>query len=193
MLKLIQDDSDPLIISRMKKSLMSKFKKTHSNDIEKAIELASFMIFDDQKQKAKEFLESFVYLKPSDNNEELWVTNANGVLLLAYLSKEIGELQKYRYYVGILLDHDNWPRDISKRRWIKMHLEEHEKIIQYAMTETHKYKCSVLSGEFLSYLYFYEMLFLNGKPGFLEKILEKRVLSILEHSKHLLRESLNNH
>lgn len=184
--------NDLPIIKRMKKSLLNKFNPNSENDVEKAIELANYLVILKEYQQARDYLESFVYFNPNDREEELWVTNAQGVLLLVHIYRITEQAELYEKIASVLDKNDILPVDIGTRKWIKMHIEDHEKKIKYALTETQKHKCAFIGQEVLSFMYFYEMVFVFKKQGMLLRTLLKDVEKIFDESKDLLLEALQN-
>lgn len=190
MLKLVVDQDDLPIIKRKKKSLLSRFHATQFKDLERAIELACYLVVSMKKGEARVFLKSFIPMQPIDGREDLWVVHANGVLLLAFISKDQGHLQEYNEYIKVLNEHDLWPTDIRRFNWIRMHVKDHNNIVKYALTETQKYRCEVFSQQFLSFLYFHEMLYQNGKPTVMERLYENKVTQYLKQCQSMLHEAV---
>ncbi len=141
----INDDDIP-IIRRIKSSLLKQFRPQREGDIEKAIELANYMIARKKYTEAQKFLESFIYLDPNLNKLELWVVNGQGLVLLVYLTRITNQRELYTKYLSTLKEHDLWPADIGRIRWVRMHLADHRKNVENALSETHKYKCAVTGG-----------------------------------------------
>ncbi len=189
-LALTLSDQDLPIIGRMKSSLLRRFRPTNADDIEKAIELANYLVILKDYNQAQTFLESFIYLDPKSNHLHLWVTNAQGLLLLVHITRATKQREKYEKYISILEAHDMWPRDIGRLRWYSMHKEEHAGTIKSALGSTHKYKCGIIGQEVLTFMYFDEILLIRETPGYLTKLRTRDLKKILNESKELLIEAL---
>lgn len=191
-LDIKQNEQDLPIIKRIKNSLLNKYNPNKEKDIESVVELANYLVALQEYEQAKKLLESSIYLDPSHRSEDLWVTNAQGIVLLVYIARITGQSDLYKKYIQILVEHDMWPIDIGRTKWVKMHIYDHKKKVDYALTETQKYKCGIIGQEVLSFMYFYEILFIYERPKFLTKIMLKDVEEILTNSQELLREALES-
>src|SRR5690606_27814896 len=119
-----------------------------------------------------------------------WVTNAQGLVLMLYMARVEGERELYDRYALILSRHDIWPADISRKKWIKMHIADHDKKINFAREEKQKYKCAFIGQEVLSFMYFFEMQFIFEKPNIFLRGLKSKVQRILFDSQKMLIEAL---
>lgn len=189
-LKIELNEADLPIVNRMKKQLLKSFNETSCNDVEKAVELANYLVAMKRYEEAQLFLESFVYLDPNAYDLDLWVTNAQGLVLLVYIMRVTDQSKSYDKYISILIEHDIYPSDIGCKKWVKMHLEDHDKTVNYALGETHKYKCAYLGQEVLSFMYFYETLCVRESLGFWGKGLSKKIESTFFSSQALLVDAL---
>ncbi|MEW8521721.1 MAG: hypothetical protein AB2552_01570 [Candidatus Thiodiazotropha endolucinida] len=176
----------------MKNSLLKSFNPDRERDIEKAIELANYLTSLKEYEQAQKYLDSFIYLNPKEKAEDLWVHNAQGVVLLLYICRVTNQENLCDKYRGLLEEHDMWPADIGRTRWVKMHISDHNKKVDYALTETHKHKCAILGQEVLSFMYFNEMLFENNRPSLITNLLLRDVRKIFTKSKELLLTALTS-
>lgn len=186
------NENDPSIVVRMKARFVKEFNQNREKDIEEAIELANYMVTIGCLEQARDFLGGFIYTNPEMRSGDLWVVNGQGVVLLAYVYRLLGDNRKYCEHMRVLKSNDLWPSDIGKRKWIKMHLKDHLKKVEYAQSQSQKYKCAFLGQEILSFLYFYESLFVYDKTGFPLRLYKKDIKGALKESRELLLEALVN-
>lgn len=189
-LNLDKHGHDSSIICKLKNSLLNKYRAKSYKDIDKAVELANYMVSLENYSEAQDFLESFVYLDPTLHDIILWSSNAQGILLLAYISRKTQQKEAYHKYISILVNHDLWPRDMRRLTWYKLCEKEYDSEVRYALTEPQKYKCSIIGQEFLTFLYFYEILYLYETPNLFTRLRTKRLTSILTESQGLLKDCL---
>lgn len=185
-------DKDLQLIKRKKGRLIKSFNAKTENDIEEAIELANYLVALGEYRQAQHLLESFIYTDPKVEKGELWVINGQGVVLLAYICRMTNKFDSYRKYITALEKNDLWPTDISQISWVRMHIKDYKKVVNHALGETQKYKCMYIGQQVLSFMYFYEMLFIHNKPSLVEKLFLKDVVRIFFDSSALLFEALTS-
>lgn len=198
MLNIIEVDSEPKIIQRMKKSLMKKFRPNSENDIDQAIQLSNYLYAIGEVQQSKDLLYSFLYFKYEDkdeNHQHLWASNAQGLVLLAYIELESNNNSQKLKLIGPVVK-EPYKGDVGEGYFKELlydyrHFEWHS--VHYR-DESHKYRCEILCQEILTFLYWREtwepimMVFDAQKfPDELEKI-EK----IINVAFSLLKEELTN-
>ena len=158
-LNLTTNSDDPNIVVRSKKSLINNFKVTNYAHIDKAVWLALYLYFLNKTQEAIELLESFVNdVEYSEEKEDLWGSNGNGVLLLAYINRKEGKLEKENKLVNIIINEDIFTNRTTRGSLLREEFDYYKERMELHSKETHKYRCEILGEIFFTFLYFLELL-----------------------------------
>jgi len=170
-----ESPDDIQIIKRAKKSLVKGFKLTSSNDINKAVMLANYLLALDKYKESAELLDSFIYqVNYEPDKEDIWGSNGQGVILRAYIAAIQNDRKTQGSLIKIIGDNDIMSDRCGRYVFFLEDLEEHNSNMEYAMAETQKYKCEVIGQEGLKFLYYYEMLpfYKDDAPSNLEQDLK---------------------
>jgi hypothetical protein len=92
-----------------------------------------------------------------EDREDLWGNNGLGIILLAHIYGASGDEKEFRL-TNKINENDIMTSDARRVDLFKEDLEDHQSKMAYAESETQKYKCEVISGESLKFLYYLEML-----------------------------------
>lgn len=65
------------------------------------------------------------------------------------MSRQFNNADAYKKYIAILKKHDSFPSDIDIINWTKMHISDHKKKVDYALTEAKNNNCATLGPEVL--------------------------------------------
>ena len=156
-LKELLDDNKFLV--RTKKTILSNFNITSSNQVTKTVFLATYLYALGRKNEAQELLESFVYkINYNPVREDLWGSNGQGIILLASIYRDSGNIEKHKQLVSIIKNNDIMSDRESRAVFLKEDLSEHQEILNYYQQESPKYRCQILAQQILTFTYYYEML-----------------------------------
>lgn len=150
---------DRPIVSRMKKTLLSRFRPNSENDIELALRLAHYLMVLGELEESKAFLESFLYFdegEKDENHEHLWFFNSYGILLLALIELALNNQDKCACLCNLVEVSEYFRVDKNDHYYEELtdlH-DDYEFHIKDYINETHKFRCQVLSQLYLNYLFF---------------------------------------
>lgn len=173
-IKMSVDDNK--IISRTKKSLIKNFKITSYKQIDNAVWLALYLLISSKTEEAKDLLESFVKnVEHHEGREDLWGSNGNGILLLAYIYRNQNNISKETELVDIIINEDIMTDRTTRSNLLREEFEYHKERMDWCPKETHKYRCEILGERFFEFLYFYELL-----PTYCHELKEQEINKISE-------------
>lgn len=177
------------LIKSLSGSLAKSFKLTSYKDLDKTVFLANYFFSLGEIAEAKKILESFVFKVPyKDDRQDLWGSNGQGIVLLAHICGLEGHEDERVKVISIVFDNDIRSDRCGRYDLFIEHYEDHNKKMDYAFSETQKYKCEVIGQEALTFLYFYEML-----PFYKNEVtsdFESRVKGIVDYCYAELKKAL---
>lgn len=188
-LNLSVSEHDLPVIRRMKKSLLKRFKITSENDISEATKLANYLYAIGEVEEATNLIDSFVRVYYQEEEGHLWSANAQAIVLMSFIAGINSDVEEQEKYRNLIRDNDICSTHYSSRyEWLKECLEDHLGNVDYALTETQKYKCEILGQEALTFLYFRVMLpfYESEAPPQIGKELD----SLIERCYEMLRAAL---
>lgn len=154
----INDDLDVKLVKNLVGRLRKKFSLTSYKDLDEAVCLANYLFSLGHKDAAKRLLESFVFdVEYQEDREDLWGSNGLGIILLAHIYG-VNDVEKELRLINKINENDIMTSNARRADLFKEDLEDHQSKMAYAESETQKYKCEVISGESLKFLYYLEML-----------------------------------
>ncbi|MEX2475767.1 hypothetical protein [Marinobacter sp.] len=174
-------------MKRSRQSLLNNFKSSSGKQLHQAAIFANYLVALDFLAEAIEFLEGYVNdIECDDENIDQWGHVGQGIILLSALYRRVGSSDAANKQLDRILKNDIVVGD--KAEDLAYRLSDHEGEMEYAETQTKKYRCEMISQEILRFLYYLEMwpqFKVNVHPS------EKEVVeSLVQRSYEKLRDAL---
>lgn len=152
------------VLGALVKKLERKFSLTSEVNLDDAVCLANYLFALGEVDQASELLESFVFeVESLEDRRDLWGAVGYGLILLAHIYR-VSAPDKAARIVSMLSEDDFHTSSKSRYEIFLNNFEDHQRKMDYAFTETPKYKCEVIGQEALNFLYFYEMIPVTREP-----------------------------
>jgi len=176
------------VIAALVKKLERKFSLRSEACLDDAVCLANYLFALNEVDQARELLESFVFdVRYEEGRQDLWGAVGNGRILLAHIYRKTEPARASRI-VAAVDEEDFYSQMKTRYEMCQSNLEDHQKTMDYAFTETPKYKCEVIGQEALNFLYFYEMIPVTREP--LPEDFADTLRGLIDDCYHHLREAL---
>ena len=170
------------------KKLERKFSLTSEVCLDNAVCLANYLFALGEVDQARELLESFVFdVRSVEGRRDLWGSVGHGLILLAHIYRT-SEPDKASRIIAALDEDDFYTSAMTRYEIFQSDFESHQNIMDYAFTETPKYKCEVIGQEALNFLYFHEMIPVTREP--LPADFADTLRGLIDDCYHHLREAL---
>ncbi len=186
MLNLKEYPTDNKFLLRTKKGVLKNFKANSASRVDEAVILATYLYATGKADEAVGLLESFVHaVEYSPDREDLWSSVGRGVLLLAYIYGEGGNVDLEQRLVSIIARNDILSEDMPRAAYLAEELADHQDILTRYPEQSHKYRCQSLAQQSLIFIYFYELfpLFHNDVHASEKKV----VAQIIQETSWLLK------
>jgi len=162
MINILENKSDNAFLKRKKKSIAKKFGPTKSKTIEEANQLCTYLVVLGRTTEVYEVLKSYVEEIPFvENRWERRIATCQGILLLAYLEKLMGNMKEATRLNNIVIDNDYYPyiRSSEKDKYFLELVEGFNSTPNMidACDIAHSEVCGIYAELFLNFLYFEQL------------------------------------